>query len=66
MYISGFYLINGISMFFSSFQNKIGLKKNSDFPEYINCILEHRLINFFDYCLSSVQFGICICIFFNL
>ncbi len=52
MYISGFYLINGISMFFSSFQNKIGLKKNSDFPEYINCILEHPLIKFFDFCLS--------------
>ena len=66
MYISGFYLINGISMFFSSFKEKRIKYSDPEFPEYINRFLEHPLINFFDYCLAAVQFGICVCIFFNL
>ena len=66
MYFSGFYLINGLSMIYFSFKEKRIKYSDPEFPEYINRFLEHPLINFFDYCLAAVQFGICVCIFFNL
>ncbi len=66
MYISGFYLISGISMFFSSFQEKRIEIKEPKIPEYINNFLGHPIVKYYDYCFAAVQFGICVCIFFNL
>jgi len=66
MYISGYYLISGISMFFTSFNESRGIKINTNIPEYINIFLKNPILNFLDYCLAVVQFGICVCIFFNL
>ena len=65
MYISGFYLISGISMFFSSFQEKRIEIKEPKIPEYINNFLGHPIVKYYDYCFAAVQFGICVCIFFN-
>jgi hypothetical protein len=66
MYISGYYLISGISMFFTSFNESRGIKINANIPEYINILLNNPILNYLDYCLAAVQFGICVCIFFNL
>ena len=66
MYISGYYLINGIFMFLSSFQEKKKGYSNPNFPDYINQILKNPLINYIDYCLIATQFGILVCIFFKL
>ena len=66
MYFSGYYLLNGIFMIYFSFKEKRIKYSVPEFPEYINRILENKIFNYFHYCLTAVQFGICVCIFFNL